>query len=435
MGKAGPEKEHEGNSPDPVTIKAEGGGTHEGSSESRSNQSVRRTFKQRKVTFLWIPWKQEREEEGVESEEFEGRREHRWRFTWALSILVLVVALIGIAWVKCGAVPDGAEGEQPSVSANEDDNEMVPAFRLAVTAVRGQSRVVFRMVNELARARQVEFAATQPVLREIDFAPMLDSDAIKAWNISLDAMQSYAGAVELLLGPERPQDVAESLRKAGEQLVATANLPLLRQDTVLSNAIRAIGPKLTVSAGKSSARGIMLESDSAVKGLTEAMAAMLYDNSAARDEDGLEFHAESGVVITVANSWDDSLARMEIRMLDARPDEKDGLARQYAEMVSAKETAIDAVNTLRQAILELAVLHSAITQRRDSGLQLAKTAVASAAKEIYGIEAKLGELRPASSQDDSRLQSVYEIIESARRDLRAADEKIAGIEAGRKKRR
>lgn len=274
--------------------------------------------------------------------------------------------------------------------------EDVGSWRQAVVAARDQSQVTFRAVNELVRQSQRERAATLESLSEDTFAPALDSESVQRWNAALDSMAAYAGAVEQLLAPEMPRDVGESLRATGERLSATANLPLLKRDTVLSGAIGAIGAKLVSAAANARAREIMLSTDAAVKDLTEAMAAMLYDHSEARDADGTPVPVESGVLVTVANTWDDGLARIEARFIGVGPAEKAAIADEYAVQVASKEAAVDAIRSLRNTLLDLGPAHTAAAQGRSADL---KAVIASAKEQIRVVGALLAELKAARAAE------------------------------------
>jgi hypothetical protein len=282
--------------------------------------------------------------------------------------------------------------------------EDVGSWREAVVAAREQSQVTFRAVNEMVRASQMERAATLTTLTESDFTPGLPADGVQRWNAALDSLICYAGAVEQLLAPELPQGVEDSLRQTGQQLSATADLPFLAKDTMLSGAIGAIGKKLVAGAANARARDIMLATDGSVKDLTEAMAAILYYSFPAKNADGTPvldedtnepITREAGIAVTVRTTWNNRLGKTEGEFADAsgsRPD----IARRYAEEVAARQASLEAIEALRQTLIDLGPAHTAAAQGRTTEL---KAVIAAAREQVKVVVAVLAELKAARTAD------------------------------------
>ena len=96
-------------------------------------------------------------------------------------------------------------------------------------ATKEQSRATFETVGLLVRESQLKRIETLPPsqltqIKESDVASGLPAQALRQWNLALDAMATYASSVETLVSPDLPKGFGDSLRKTGEQIGATANL-------------------------------------------------------------------------------------------------------------------------------------------------------------------------------------------------------------------
>jgi hypothetical protein len=270
------------------------------------------------------------------------------------------------------------------------NREEVASWRQAVVATRDQSAVTFRAVNELVRDSQMKRAERLTALKESDFSAGLEGDAIRRWNAALDSMAVYAAAVEQLLAPELPRDVGASLKKTGEQLSSTADLPLLKANGAVSTAIGAIGTKLVAMAANSRARDIMLATDGDVKDLTEAMAAIVYSEKADADGETIA----SGIAVTVAGTWDQRLAEIEVEFANlaanASGEAKRAMARRYAEQIAGKQAAMDAVMGLRRTLLDLGPAHTAAAQGRTASLE---GVITSAREQMLAVAAVIQQIQ------------------------------------------
>src|SRR5262245_3379119 len=75
--------------------------------------------------------------------------------------------------------------------------QSVVSWREAVQATKEQSRATFETVGALVRESQLKRIETLPPdqlrqIREADIAAALSAEALRRWNLALDAMAAYA---------------------------------------------------------------------------------------------------------------------------------------------------------------------------------------------------------------------------------------------------
>ncbi|MDX2148924.1 MAG: hypothetical protein SFZ23_15520 [Planctomycetota bacterium] len=277
------------------------------------------------------------------------------------------------------------------------DKADVASWREAVVAAREQSQLSFKAVNQLVRESQVARASQLDRLSEQDFTPALEGNAIDRWNGALSAMAAYAGALEQLLSPEQGKGVGESLRRTGAQLGKTAEIPALAQDGVLSRAIGGLGTALVNAAANAKAREIMLQADPSVQELCLAMGnILLWERMETKQGMSEPELIRSGVVVTVEETWDNRLAKLQADFRGASTDQKPRQVRAYVEALNSKEAAVGAILSLRSTILDLAPAHAAAAQGRQADLD---SIIASAREQIEIVKELLAELKAARSQN------------------------------------
>lgn len=246
----------------------------------------------------------------------------------------------------------------------------VQSWREAVIASKEQSSATFTAVGLLVRESQLDrIERSDPgvlqELKETDFAPGLPADGLRRWNAAFDALDSYASSIEILLSPDLPQGVGDSLREVGERIGTSAKADLLKSDRELSGAIGELGRRIVAAMAGSRAREIMLEVDPAIRQVTTQMADMLLAARAGMDEEGNPIVKESGVLVTVRATWDDEIDRFR----EPFRREKDGrkrreMAEQFAGLLDQRATAEGTILGLRRGILDLAAAHTAAAQGR-----------------------------------------------------------------------
>jgi hypothetical protein len=255
-----------------------------------------------------------------------------------------------------------------------------------VVAVREQSGTTFRGVNNLVREAQLKRAANLPNLRESDFHPGLDAEAIAAWNRALDSLAAYSAALSTLLSPELPAGVGDSTKRLGESIAATSKSELFTKRPGLASALGKLGTKLASLAASQSAKSIMAETDKDVSEVLDQMARMINDDSGGK---------ETGVYQTVHANWTLQADEIRTEFLRAQsPADKPKVAARYAAVLEQRDAADAALLGLRHSILELAAAHS----RAAAGGPMDTSALIDNIREqIAFFKGLLGDLKPAKN--------------------------------------
>jgi hypothetical protein len=251
----------------------------------------------------------------------------------------------------------------------------VVSWREAVQATKDQSSATFEAVGLLTRKSKLDRIERLPPeqlkqIKESDVAPALPVEALRQWNLALDAMAAYASSVEALISPELPQGIGDSLQRTGEQIGATANVEQLKSDKELSKAIGALGSQIVAASANRKARQVMLQIDPAVRDVTTRMANMLYAAQEKTDAEGKPFVRESGVLLTARVTWDDRVTVVQEKFRDttAGP-ERRALAEQYAELLDKQAALEESLMALRRALIDLGAAHTAAAQGRSADLR------------------------------------------------------------------
>jgi hypothetical protein len=261
--------------------------------------------------------------------------------------------------------------------------QQVASWREAVGAAREQCAVTFQTLNALVRADQLARAPKLERLAESDFAAGLDGDSIARFLAAVDALTSYAGAVEKLLGPEIPKGVGASLQSTAEQVGATANVPLLKSDQALSKNLGELGQAIASASAQRSARAIMLETDAHVTDVLTRLADMLLVSIPAANATG-------GVYVTVKDAWDRKLAEIEVEFKTTKPEGKQAVVERYVRTLGQRDLALQSIRSLRASMLDLAASHTAAAQGRAVDVQAVITAIR---EQILVIKAVASELK------------------------------------------
>ncbi len=278
-------------------------------------------------------------------------------------------------------------GSSLLTACTQVSREQVVSWREAVVAARDQSAATFQATNELIREDQLQRVVKLPAITEADLTPALDSASVGRWMAALDALATYAAAVDRLLAPELPMGVGESLRKTGEQLGVTADADLLKGDRALSGAIGSLGGLLVGAYAQTSAQKIMLQTDPAVTATVQRMADMLYVEI--RPTPGAAPVA-GGVLVTVADAWDNQLALIVLKYRKETTESgREPVAREYAAALERKAAALEAIRALRVSLLQLGAAHTAAAQGRSTDIQVVIASIRQETAIVTGVLADI----------------------------------------------
>jgi hypothetical protein len=272
------------------------------------------------------------------------------------------------------------------VACRQVDAQQVGSWREAVTAAREQCSTTFQTVNALVADEELARAAKLNTISEADFSPGLDADSTARYMASMDALTSYASAVEKLLSPDLPQGVETSLKAAGEQVGATANVPLLKSDKALSAALGQLGKSIAAASAQQSARTIMLATDPDVTAVLQRLADMLLVSVPLSPTES----ATGGIYVTVKDAWDGQATQLEVEFKAANAQAKLGIAEKYVTLLDRRAAALRSIRSLRASLIELAASHTAAAQGRQTDLQ---TVIANIREQVKTAKQVLSDIK------------------------------------------
>jgi hypothetical protein len=222
----------------------------------------------------------------------------------------------------------------------------------AITAAREQSDAAFMAVNALVRDRQIEYARTQPTLKESLFHPGLDSESVRLWLASLDALSAYAGNIAKLVDPAVFGGTGASAASMAKEITALAKLDLFTKRPGLADAITKIGDAVAGAAARATAQKIVAKANPAVQDLLSQMGRMLAEPAG---------DVETGMIPTVITNWNVRLGELQVRFLAPNAD-KAAIARQYATDLASRDSAVATLRGLKTALERLAESHAELAQ-------------------------------------------------------------------------
>ena len=251
------------------------------------------------------------------------------RRVWANALVLWALAVL----VGCG----GAAVRSDSLAE----------LRHGVGAAREHAGVVFGGANDLARERSLRriLASTRPVLREEDFAVVVEPAAIAQWDAAFGVLDDYVSALQRLASPERGEAFGNAAVEFGEQL-ATG-----RTDAALPAGVAAaftqLGRVFIEAKAERDALAIMREADPAVR---EALTLMA---DAVRDPVRVAVNANWRTALAQAGveDWSPAVAAND-------PRAKLAAAERFLELIEKRDAQLAAVDGLRQSLLLLADAHS-----------------------------------------------------------------------------
>jgi hypothetical protein len=226
-------------------------------------------------------------------------------------------------------------------------SDSLAELRQGVAAAREQARVVFGDSNELARERSLQrvLTSTRPVLREEDFAVIVEPIAIAHWDVAFGVFDDYVSALQQLASPERSEAFGNAAVDLGNQL-ATGRTEVALHAGVVA-AFTQLGRVLIEAKAQRDALSIIQMADPAVR---EALTLMA---DAVRDP----------VRIAVNANWRTALAQAGVEdwapavtANDQRA--KVAAAERFLELIEKRDAQLAAVDGLRQSLLLLADAHT-----------------------------------------------------------------------------
>lgn len=271
----------------------------------------------------------------------------------------------------------------PACASGPGPAQITP-WRDAVAAVRDQSNAAFAATNALARDNQLNYAVTQPSLSESLLRPALDAASIRAWDVALGALSTYAQGVATLVDPANAQATGANAAALAQRIALQARSSAFTSRPGLSAAIARVGTALAQARASAAARDIVSQADPAVQDLLHA----LRDTIAAPADDG----TDTGIIATVQTNWSLRLAEVQAEYLSPSANRVQ-LAAQYAQMLDKRDQSIQTLLDLQQSLDSLALAHAALAK----GQTIDTTQILSQAREYAALARDvLKDLQPAN---------------------------------------
>ena len=181
--------------------------------------------------------------------------------------LVTLAFLAGLLLTGCASIP----------SAD------VQTFSTGVSTAKSQTDTAFQAVTDLTSESIIDYAAAQPTLKDADFLPVLDPQAIATWDNVFSGLAKYAQNLVLLTSPNLTKDyqdavvnLATEVKQVGSDLKSQ---PLIADSPSSSPSLAAafteLGSLLLRAKGQHDAKVILLQSDPTVRVIFTTMAETL----------------------------------------------------------------------------------------------------------------------------------------------------------------
>jgi hypothetical protein len=234
--------------------------------------------------------------------------------------------------------------------------QSVTKFKQGLSAVQTESQTVLLEFNRFVRDLQLDRAATLEKLKESDVAPGLDDESVGRWNAALEAMSLYSSALETLVAPAGAAKVEESLKSLGDRIITLK----VSEDTPsskggeITQAISHIGRLIVEATAKRKALEIAREADPSVRAALLQMADMVGGD-----------HTTGGLRTTMWSNWTTRATQHRTSFLQPGADKRQ-VAAKYAAALEGRQTSDVALGALRKALLDLADLHTAVSQGRSA---------------------------------------------------------------------
>ena len=236
------------------------------------------------------------------------------------------------------------------------DPQSISTFKQGLSAVQTESQTIFLEYNQFVREMQLDRVEKLTSLKESDLAPGLDASSLTRWNATLEAMSLYASSLETLASPAGGAQVEQSLQALGNRIIALSPPadPGESKKDELNLAVSHIGKRIVESKARRKAMELAQDVDPSVRSTCLHMADMIGSS-----------HTTSGLRATMWSNWTTRADGIRIQFLDPGVDKRK-IAMMYAAVLDDRLSSDAALAALRQALLNLADLHTAVSQGRSA---------------------------------------------------------------------
>ena len=237
-----------------------------------------------------------------------------------------------------------------------------------ITAAKTQSHEAFQAVNDLVADTSLDFAASQPTLRESSFEAGLDEASLQAWNEIFDKLEIFVQHLQFLTAPDiAKQFDAESVNLSSELKRFGQHL----QQTGLTKNTPEFNPSLAAGFTELADLVIRYRSQAQARQAIVAMDAEL-GRIFVGMADSIGTSQTNGIRGTVAAHWTQQLAVKKEAFLGASDHAaKRQIAAEFSDLMKRRAAQDMILLSLRQTLLQLANLSHALAEGQNLSAQSA----------------------------------------------------------------
>jgi hypothetical protein len=233
----------------------------------------------------------------------------------------------------------------------------VTAFAQGVDAVKLQLDTTFASINQFASQDEIDRAATQATLKEVDVAPVLERDDIAKWDTAFGSMDTYAANLNLLLSPDRANEFGTAAEGLGTALSKLD--PKALPSAGVAAGFVELGRLLIEAKAESDALKAARKADPGVQQVFSAMAEVIGETS------------DKGLRGTVQEHWINRMAVQRAAFAAAKPDARRAIVVAFVALRDQRDTQDLQLGSLRQSLLDLAAAHAALARGSQADLATA----------------------------------------------------------------
>ena len=288
-------------------------------------------------------------------------RIRKFLFGWGIAFCVAILLLAG-----CRSIP----------SAD------VQAFSTGVSAARSQTDTAFLAVTDLTTDSIIDYAASQATLKEANFLPVLDPEAIAVWDNVFSALEKYSQSLVLLTSPNLTSDyesaavnLADQIKQTGSKLESkklAGSAPAVPPS--FAAAFTELGEILLRAKAQHDAIRIASQTDPKIQSILSVMA----DNIGATRNEGLRGTAHA--------NWEQRKGTQQVAFLGTKEaSARRAVTAQYASLLKQQGLQDLALGNLHRSLLALANAHHALANGRNADLASAVATVEQGVQNTEGL--------------------------------------------------
>ena len=252
------------------------------------------------------------------------------------------------------------------------DSTAAAKFATSVTAVKTQANDALNAAATLTRDAGITYVATQPTLKEDDFAETPTADIITEWDNTLATIESYAVNLAALSAPDAAKDFDVAATNLFNQFTQTANRlnsKAISSSPAVSAGLAAgftqVGHLIIEAKAQATARKVATATDPEIGKILTLLA----------NEIG-EDHVAPCLRTTIYRVWGTKKDALNSAFLKA-PDQasKKAVAQQYANILAERSAQDQSLLALRRSLFALNDAHHALAQGNSASIQSALTII------------------------------------------------------------